>query len=156
MHAFPLEKKLTSVRYTDQKRKRLARKGTAAQHTFETTLHHLIVALLVGGDEDDFGSEAVPDLLEKLHRVGPSSTLPRVPENHALGRDVVVDETRDGRAECLLLVGSYPNQEPRADIISWQIQEMLFLEGALTNLDSGCKWTAPPRYRFPCRCEFLA
>lgn len=86
---------------------KLERKRTCA-----AALHHLIVALPVGGDENDLSAEAVPHLLEQFDRVWPSSSLLRVPEDHPLGRDVLVDEARDGRSECLFLVGTDPDEEP--------------------------------------------
>lgn len=75
-------------------------------------MHHLIVALHIGRDEDDFGAKTVPRVLEKLHTVRTSSALLGVPQNHALGFNVLMDETRDRRAECLFLVRADPDEEP--------------------------------------------
>lgn len=94
----------------------LPRKRGPVQRTCAATLHHLVVALPVGSDEDDLGAEAVPRLLEQLDRVGPPAALLGVPEDHALGRDVVVDEARDGRPEGLFLVGPDPDEEPGAEV----------------------------------------
>ena len=82
------------------------------QRTRAATLHHLVVALPVGRDEDDLSPEAVPHLLEQFDRVWSASPLLRVPEYHALGRDVVVDEARYRRSERLFLVGTDPDEEP--------------------------------------------
>lgn len=90
-------------------------KERALQRTCAATLHHLVVALLIRGNEDDLGAKAVPRLLEEFHRIGPSSPLLGVPQNHALGWDVVVDKARYCRPECLLLVGAYPDEEPMVE-----------------------------------------
>ena len=82
------------------------------RRTRAATLHHLVVALSVGRDEDDLGAEAVPHLLEQFDRVWAASPLLRVPEYHALGRDVVVDEPSYRRSECLFLIGTDPDEEP--------------------------------------------
>lgn len=80
--------------------------------TCVTALHHLIVALLVGRDEDDLGPEAVPRLLEQLDAVGPAAALLGVPQDPALRLDVLVDQARDGGAKGGLLVGADPDEEP--------------------------------------------
>lgn len=76
------------------------------------SLHHLVIALLVAGDEDDFGSKALPRVSQQLHGVRSSAALLAVPENHALGFNVPVDEPRHGRAKGAFLVRPNPNQEP--------------------------------------------
>ena len=75
-------------------------------------MHHLVVAQLVGRDEDDLGPEAYPRLLEELHGIRPSTLLLRVPEDHSLRLDVLVDETRDRWSKGSFLIGAYPDEEP--------------------------------------------
>lgn len=82
------------------------------QLTRPAALHHLIIALHIGGDKDDFSPKAVPHLLEEFDRVWPSTTFLRVPEDHALGLDVFVNQARNRRAESLLLIRADPDQEP--------------------------------------------
>ena len=77
-----------------------------------TPLHHLIIALLITRDENNLCAEPRPRILQQLHRVGPAASLLRVPEDHALGLDVLLDEARDGGAEGAFLVGSDPDEEP--------------------------------------------
>ena len=76
------------------------------------TLHHLIVALHVGGDEDDLGAKPRPCVSKKLHGVWPSSSFLRVPEDHSLGFDMLSNQTRNRGSECLLLIRAYPNEKP--------------------------------------------
>lgn len=59
--------------------------------TCTATLHHLIIALHVGGDEDDLGSETRPRVFEELYGIWSSSSFLRVPKDHSLGLDVIVD-----------------------------------------------------------------
>ena len=87
-------------------------------------LHHLVVALFVGGNENDLGTEALPGILEQLHCVGSAAALLRVPEDHALGLDVLVDQPRDSGTKSPLLVGSYPNEEPKVTMsVKWDFQK---------------------------------
>jgi hypothetical protein len=60
-------------------------------YTCMTALYHLIIALLIGSNEDDLGSKARPRLFEELHSIWSSSSFFRVPEDHSLGLDVFVD-----------------------------------------------------------------
>lgn len=109
------------------------------QAGLSAALHHLIVALLVGGDEDDLGAEAVPRLLEELERVGTAAALPRIPEDHAAGLNVSVDEAADSWAEGLFLIGPDPNEEPA--LRERELEVCLFpFERALI---SGCTRTSP-------------
>lgn len=55
-----------------------------------TALHHLIVALHIRRDEDDLCAEPRPRILEQRHGVRAAAALLRVPQDHALGFDVVV------------------------------------------------------------------
>ncbi len=82
------------------------------KRTFAATLHHLIVALLVGGDENDLGSKALPCVLEELHGVWSPASFLRVPQNHSLGLDMFVDQTSYGWSKGFLLIRAYPNEEP--------------------------------------------
>jgi len=77
-----------------------------------TPLHHLIVALAVARNEDDLSAESLPCISQQLHGVRTATPLLAVPEDHALGLDVLMDETCDGGAECALLVGADPDEEP--------------------------------------------
>ena len=77
-----------------------------------TPLHHLIVALAVARNEDDLSAESLPCISQQLHGVRTATPLLAVPEDHALGLDVLMDETCDGGAECALLVGADPDKEP--------------------------------------------
>ncbi len=86
--------------------------GKESQRTRAAALHHLVVAQLVGRDEDDLGPEALPRLLEELHRIRSSTLLLRVPEDHPLRLDVLVDETRDRWPKGSFLIGSYPDEKP--------------------------------------------
>ena len=80
--------------------------------SFAAALHHLVIALHVGGNEDDLSPKSRPRILKEFHRVWSSAALLRVPENHSFGFDVFVDQTCDGRAEGLLLIGAYPDEKP--------------------------------------------
>ena len=77
-----------------------------------TTLHHLIIALHVGRDENNLGSKPSPRIFKKLHGVGPSSSLLRIPENHPLGFDVLSYQTCNRGSERPLLVRAYPYEKP--------------------------------------------
>ena len=77
-----------------------------------TSLHHLIVALAVARNEDDLSAESLPRISQQLHCVRTAAPLLAVPENHALGLDVLVNEACDGGAECALLVRADPDEEP--------------------------------------------
>ncbi len=59
--------------------------------TCAATLHHLIITLHVGSNKDDLRPEALPRVSKKLHGIWSSSSFLRVPEDHPLGLDVVVD-----------------------------------------------------------------
>ena len=83
-----------------------------SKHTSPTTLHHLIIALHIGRDKDDLGPKAIPHLLEELHRVRPSPPLLRVPEDHPLRLDVVMDQPGYRGPKGLFLVRANPDQEP--------------------------------------------
>jgi hypothetical protein len=82
------------------------------QRTFATALHHLIITRHIRRDEDDVGLPGLPRVLDELHAVGPPATLLGVPQDHALGLDVVVDQAEDGGAKRLFLVGADPDEEP--------------------------------------------
>ena len=82
------------------------------QFTLATALHHLIITTHVGGDEYDLCSETRPGVLEQLHRVWPTPSLLRVPEDHPLGRDIVVDQAGYRWPKRLLLVRAYPDEKP--------------------------------------------
>ena len=69
-----------------------------------TPLHHLIIPLHIRRDEDDLSTEALPRIAQQGHGVRAPPALLRVPQDHALRRDVVVDQARDGWAERLFLV----------------------------------------------------
>lgn len=77
-----------------------------------TPLHHLIVALAVTRNEDDLSAESLPCISQQLHCVRATTPLLAVPEDHALGLNVLVNETCDGGAECAFLVGADPDEEP--------------------------------------------
>jgi hypothetical protein len=62
------------------------------KRTCAATLHHLIIACLIGGDEDDLGPKAGPSVLEKLHAVRSAASFLRVPEDHPLGFDMLSDQ----------------------------------------------------------------
>jgi hypothetical protein len=87
------------------------------RRTFTATLHHLIVALLVGGDEDNLSSKALPSVLEKLDSIGPSSSFLRIPEDHPLRLDMFVNEPADRWPEGLLLIRSYPDEKPNMMLV---------------------------------------
>ncbi len=113
--------------------------------------------MLVRRDEDDLGAEAVPDLAQQLDGVRPPAALLRVPQDHALRRDVVVDEARDGRAEGAFLVGADPDEEPVScasvvEVSSSGSGGAFQKGGRLTSSGSGCTSREPRRFRFPCRC----
>lgn len=82
------------------------------QSSCSATLHHLIVPLHVRRYEDDLGSKPCPRVFEKFHSVWSSSSFLRVPEDHSLRFDVLVDQTRDCRSKRPLLIRTYPNEEP--------------------------------------------
>lgn len=82
------------------------------EYTFSAALHHLIITGHVGGNEDDLSSPLNPRLPDQFHCVWPAPSLLRVPENHPIWLDVLIDEGRDRRPERLLLVGSNPDEEP--------------------------------------------
>ena len=75
-------------------------------------LHHFVVALPVTRDEDDLCAKARPRILEELHCIRAAAALLRVPQDHALRLDMIMDEGGDGGAECALLVGADPDEEP--------------------------------------------
>jgi hypothetical protein len=80
--------------------------------TCSATSNHLIIALHVGGNEDYLGSEAIPRFFEQFHSIWSSSSFLRVPENHSLGLDVFVDQTRYRWPKGFLLIRTYPNEKP--------------------------------------------
>jgi hypothetical protein len=77
-----------------------------------TTLHHLIIPLHIRRDENDFCAEARPRIFEQLHSIWPAAALLRVPEDHALGLNVLFDEAGDGWAKSAFLIGPDPDEEP--------------------------------------------
>lgn len=83
------------------------------QLTSKTALHHFVVALLVGRYEDDLSAEVLVDALQELQGIWPAAPLLGVPEDHAIGLNVLVDETTDRRPECLFLVRPDPDEEPK-------------------------------------------
>lgn len=85
----------------------------ALRHTFAATLHHLIIALHVGRDEDDLGSKTRPSLFQELHGIWSSSSFLRVPEDHSLRLDMLADQTRNRWSERFLLIRAYPDEEPK-------------------------------------------
>ena len=125
------------------------------QRTRTAALHHLVVALLVGGDKDDLGPEAVPHLAEQLDRVRPASPLLRVPQDHALGRDVLVDEPRYRRSESLFLVGPDPDEEPVANCVNISRksnkneQKQAYQFGLWMQVDKAAPIPVPVQIRMP-------
>ena len=83
------------------------------QRTCAATLHHLIIPLHVGSDEDDLSTEPLPCLLEKRDSIRSTSSFLGVPENHPLGLNVFVNQARYRGSKCLFLVRAYPDEEPR-------------------------------------------
>lgn len=77
-----------------------------------TTLHHLIVSLHIRRDEDDLRAKPRPCIFEQLHRIWTPASLLRVPKNHALRLNVLLDQASDGRPKGALLVGADPDKEP--------------------------------------------
>ena len=77
-----------------------------------TPLHHLIVTLHIACDVDDLGTPALPGIFEQLYAVRSTSSLLRVPQDHALRLDVFPDQPRDGGAKGALLIRADPDQEP--------------------------------------------
>lgn len=69
-----------------------------------TALHHLIVALHVACDEDNLSAETLPRIAQQSHCVRAAASLLAVPQNHALGLDMLVDQARDSGSKCALLV----------------------------------------------------
>lgn len=62
-NATQLEHKDRCQRLTDAA-KSVCPEASEPRRTFAAALHHLVIALLVGRDEDDLGAEAVPHLLQ--------------------------------------------------------------------------------------------
>lgn len=99
-------------------------------HTFPTTLHHFRVSLIIRSDENNyqtplspqqeqtqanggtFSVPALPDVLEQSHCIGPSTEPFRVPKDHPLRFDMLIDQPRNGRTKGFFLVGTDPNEEP--------------------------------------------
>lgn len=79
--------------------------------TRTATLNHLIIASLIRGNEDDFRLKIRIDIFQQLHGVRTPSLF-RVPEDASLRLDVLVNEARNRRAKCLLLVRADPDQKP--------------------------------------------
>ncbi len=88
-------------------------KRTKRMHTLlGATLHHLVVALAITRNEDDLCTKSLPSVPQQLHGIRATTTLLAVPENHALGLNVLVDETSDCGAKSTFLVGADPDEEP--------------------------------------------
>jgi hypothetical protein len=126
------------------------------KHTLATTLHHLIIALLVGSDEDDLGTEAVPHVLEKLNRVRAATALLGVPQNHTLWRNVLVDEVGDGRAKGLLLIRADPDEEPMSLLSAYALgivcldrSSSAYQFGLWMQVDSAAPMPVPVQMRIP-------
>lgn len=85
--------------------------GTAVL-TFATSLHHLIISHHIARDENHLRAESVPRIAQQLHRVGAPTSLLTVPENHALWRDVVVNQRSDDGPKGALLIGANPDEKP--------------------------------------------
>lgn len=83
-----------------------------SKRTFAASLHHLIIALHIRGDEDYLGPKTSPCILKQLHCVWSATPLFRVPQYHPLRLDVPVDKTRNRRPERLLLIRANPDEEP--------------------------------------------
>lgn len=75
-------------------------------------MHHLVIALHVGGNENDLCPKTRPCVFEELHGIWSSSPFLRVPKYHSLRFDVVVNESAYRWAKSLLLVWTYPDKEP--------------------------------------------
>jgi hypothetical protein len=82
------------------------------ERTRTATLHHLIITLPIGGNEDDLGSKARPCLFEELHGIWSSSSFLRVPKDHSLWLDMFADHTRYRWSKGFLLIRAYPNEKP--------------------------------------------
>jgi hypothetical protein len=83
---------------------------TKSMHTLlGTPLHHLIVALTVARNEDDLSTKSLPCVSQQLHRVRAATPLLAVPEDHALGLNVLMDETCDCGAKCAFLIRADPD-----------------------------------------------
>lgn len=96
-----------------------------------------------------FGVPALPDVLEQLHSIRPSTSLLRVPKDHPLRFDVFLDQSGNGRAEGFLLVRTDPNEEPAEEVSGF----VSITGHELTSLDSECRWTRPLQYLYLCRSE---
>lgn len=80
--------------------------------TLAASLHHLVVSSHVGCNEDHLRTEAAVGILEELHGIGSSASLARVPKDHPLRWNILVDQAGDRWSKRLLLVGANPNEEP--------------------------------------------
>jgi len=83
------------------------------ERTCSASLHHFIITLLIGGDEDDLSAKAHPRFFEEFHGIWSSSSLLRVPKDHPIGLDVLADQSRYRRSKGFLLVRAYPNEKPK-------------------------------------------
>jgi hypothetical protein len=86
---------------------------------------------------------AVPGILEQLHCIGSSTSLLRVPKDHSLRFDILLDQTCNGNTKGFLLVGTNPNEEPVNR--GWSTPCVSIMGHRLTNLDFESKWTVPRR-----------
>ena len=66
----------------------------------------LEVTHVVGGDKYHLRLPVVVHLFQNLHGGGTAAACFRVPEEQTLRTDVPVNETTNGGAECLLLIGT--------------------------------------------------
>jgi hypothetical protein len=79
---------------------------------FLTAFYQLLVSAPVRGDEHNLGVPLPVDRRHKSYDIRSPSPLLRVPETHALLRDVVVDEGGDCASEGFQLIRTDPDQEP--------------------------------------------
>ena len=77
-----------------------------------TPLHHFIIALHITRNEDHLGLPPHPRLSQQGHGIGSTAPLLRVPKDHALRLDVLVDETRNRGPERAFLVRPDPDEKP--------------------------------------------
>jgi hypothetical protein len=82
------------------------------QPLLPTTLHHLIIALRITCDKNNFRAKPCPRISQQLHGIGPTAALLGVPKYHALRLNVLVYEAGNGRAKGALLVRADPDKEP--------------------------------------------
>jgi len=77
-----------------------------------TPLHHLIIALHVTRNEYHLGLPPHPRLSQQGHGIGSAASLLRVPKDHALRLDVLVDEACNRGPERAFLVRADPDEKP--------------------------------------------